>query len=264
MIGEELDFGEIVEKNKQPEYPVRALLVVPHKRGKLVVARDAFGSNSYLKNVQAMGQFYSYPNSWERISFEPLTTDESISVAVYEFPNRAKLNVFNPSWLQAGYVLRTADGVWANPLDFQGKPIQNESILKGSLEDCKRIEVKDGKHIYIGNNGFGFAEYGTFDLGIQSGDDFANGGLARILENTSDSTAKNLRVIADKSNYKLGVNVFGFDSVKEPIVRVVSLYSGRDVDGGRLVVDGSYWYVSSDGGYALGGLVSGEASEAKK
>ena len=260
-MNKELNFGEIVEERKQPEHPVRALLVVPHNGRKLIAARDAFGSNSYLNNMQSMRQPYSYPNSWERISFEHLTTAESISVAAYEFSSRAKPAVFDPSLLQTGYVLRTNGGVWANPLDAQGRPIQDESVLKGMLKSCRKIGVKYGKHIYIGSRGFGFAEYGTFDLGEQSGKDFVNGGLARVLENTSEPVAENLRTISDKSNYKLGVYVWAFEPVESPILRVASLDSVRYFGGSWLVVVGG-WF-GGDVGFAFGGLKTGEASALK-
>jgi hypothetical protein len=265
-MNEESGFGEIVDEikhSKQPEHPVRALLIVPHKGGRLIVARDAFGSNNYLNNIRIMRRPYFHPNSWERISFEPLTTDESLSAAVYEFSSRAKPHVFDPSCLQAGYVLRTGEGVWANPLDAQGMLVEDENVLKKRLKNCRKIGVRNGNHIYIGNGGFGFAEYGTFDLGKQSEEDFANGGLARVLENTSEPVATNLRAIADKSNYENGVRVMSFEPVKSSILRVVSLCSGGGDFYCQLCVSGDYGENSRAaecGGYAFGGLKTGEAT----
>ena len=102
------------------------------------------------------------------------------------------------------------------------------------------------------DNDFGFAPYETFKRGVQDCDSFVQGGLARVLEHTQEEQAKNLRTIASPKFYKRGVNVWGFDDVKEPVLRVVGLDSGRVLGDGRLGVDGGWG--DYDNGYAFGVL----------
>ncbi|MBI2628604.1 hypothetical protein HYW74_00795, partial [Candidatus Pacearchaeota archaeon] len=73
------------------------------------------------------------------------------------------------------------------------------------------------------------------------------------LEHTNEISAKNLGEMGSKNNYKLGVNVFEFDKVENPLLRVVSLYSDRLFDGYRLVVNGSNSF-GLRGGVAFGVL----------
>jgi len=90
-------------------------------------------------------------------------------------------------------------------------------------------------YIYLGNNDFGFAEYSTFTRGLQDADTFVRGGLAKILEHTSEEVAKSLRGIFDEKNYPHGVDVLNFDPVKYPILNVAGL--GSSIRGGGLDVD---------------------------
>ncbi len=218
-----------------------------------------FGPNTYSTNIDSMRKKYFHSKDLPNVTFKPLSTAESLAVVCYDFANLAKPQIFNPNWLQAGRILRTQDGVWANlPLDKEGKLITDENVLKTYLPKAQKIKVGTG-HIYLGDNDFGFAENETFARGVQDCDTFVKGGLARVLEHTSEQVAKNFETIADRKNYIEGVNVLAFNPVKESFLRVVSLYSGRSVSSSRLIVLGNDWG-DSDGGYALGGLVSGEAS----
>jgi len=223
-----------------------------------------FGPNTYAKNQEDMGKEYTHTS--DRISipvltFTPRTTAESIELsanAAGGFSKFAKPTIFNPNWLQAGYIIRDSEGVWVNPLDGNRKPITDMNVLKAQRDKAERVKAKNG-NVFIGSNGFSFAEYGSFTRDVQEAEQFEKEGLALALENTKGPTAKNLSLIADKSNYPAGVNVWGFDASKEPILRVVSLYSYRGILGGRLDVDGNYWNDAYDG-YAFGGFDSGEAS----
>ncbi|MBS3151401.1 hypothetical protein J4443_03430, partial [Candidatus Woesearchaeota archaeon] len=90
---------------------------------------------------------------------------------------------------------------------------------------------------------------------------FTEGGLARLLEHSDEKTAHNLGEISSSENYPAGVNVWGFDEVKEPVLRVSALYSDWDF-GRRLVVDGGRGDYRR--GYAFGVQKTGEASRAEK
>jgi len=216
---------------KEPQFPVRKLLRVPHKNRVLVVGYPAFGPSTYNSNKQAMQKDYSHIQTGEKISFRPATTSESISAVAYDFQKLAKPEIFDPKWLQAGYIIRTQDGVFTNTTET------NETKLKQLLNKAEKING-----IYLGENDFGFAPYESFERGIQDCDKFSQGGLARALEHTPKKMAKNLREISSPKFYKNGINVWAFDKVKDPTLKVASLYSGMVDDG--LLVCGYYW-----GGY---------------
>ena len=187
-------------------------------------------------------EFY-HSDELPRLRFRPATTSESVSAADYRFEELAKLEIFDPSWLQLGWIVRTSEGVFVNPpRDTNGNPITNEAELKAYLDNCRKVNG-----IYLGDNDFGFAPYGTFEKGVQESGVFAEGGLARVLEHSDEKTAPKLRDISSSKNYSRGINVYGFDPVDEPVLRVSALYSGRDFDGGLYVNgndhgDGSYGY----------------------
>ncbi len=241
------EFGII--KSKQPEFPARELLVVPHNGKSLVVSYPAFGPNYFKSNIQEMQKAYSHPQTGRGISFTEPTTSESISAAAYDFENLAKPQIFDPSWLQLGYIVRTSEGVFANPpKDSKGNLVIDEQTLKKYLD---KAEKANG--IYFLKNDFGFAPYETFRKGLQDSGDFTEGGLARLLEHTKEKTAKNLRKISSNKFYKRAANVFGFDEVKEPVLSVADLVSCGNLGGGWLDVSGNYW-VDYRNGYAFGVL----------
>ena len=214
----------------ESEFPQRALLRVPNREDKLFVAYPAFGPDAYEGNLKTMSRNYSYPKTKKIISFREPTTSESISAAAYDFENIAKPQIFDSKALQAGRIVKTSEGIFANPpKDEQGNPIIDEKTLKSYLN--KSIEV-NGIWLYNGEDArdFGFAPYETFTEGEQDYDDFLEEGLARVLEHTSEKQAKNFREIASSKNYPHGVDVWGFDEedeeVKKPFLRVVDLDSG--------------------------------------
>ncbi|MFH1358650.1 MAG: hypothetical protein ABIH37_02055 [archaeon] len=252
---EETSYGEI--KAGKPEFEPRDLLVVPHKENPLVVSR--FGLNNYKNNLQQMkGKFSCLPD-YPQITFRPAITSESISAVAYNFKNIAKPQIFDPNLLQAGYITRTSEGVFANPFDEQGNPLTDKKTLKLKLNGVKPIKVGKG-NIYLCENGLAFAEYDSFKQGVQSSEDFSRSGLARILEHTEQETAENLEAISSPKNYKLGVNVFGFEPIQESVLRVAGLFSCRLSGVGQLLVLGRNWS-DGNGGFAFGVLNNtGEAS----
>jgi len=240
----------------EPECKPRALLVVPHRNEPLIVSSQ-FGPNNYLNNLQEMQGNFSCLPKYPLIQFRPATTSESISAAAYEFEKRAKPQILDKNWLQLGWGVRTSEGVFANPpKDSQGKPIIDEKTLKA-------IKTKKVNGIYLGDNDFGFAPYETFKQGLQDSEDFAEGGLARVLEHTEDKIAKNLKYISKPEIYTAGVDVWNFRSVKEPVLIVPALDSYGDQDDRRLGVYG-YGHGDYRGGCAFGVRKTGEASRAEK
>ncbi|MEK6918274.1 MAG: hypothetical protein AABW51_04985 [Nanoarchaeota archaeon] len=241
----ETQYGIITAKRS--EYELRDLLVVPHKNKGLVVSHPAFGSNYFSINISEMKKDYSHPQTGKEINFKAPTTSESVSAAAYDFGNLAKPQIFDPRWLQLGYIVRTSEGVFANPpKGAQGNPITDENVLKVFLTSDRKVNG-----IYLLDNDFGFAPYETFRQGTQDCDSFCEGGLARILEHIENKTAEKLREISSPKFYKKGVNVFNFDKSKEPALRVASLYSDRDFGRNRLDVDGDGWF-GDNNGYAFG------------
>lgn len=246
-MGTETRYGIIKSKM---EFPIRNLLVVPHGDKDLAVSYPAFGPGYFKGNIQEMQKSYSHPVTEERISFREPTTSESISVAAYDFGNIAKPQIFDPIWFQLGYIVKTSEGVFANPpKDPQGRPITDEQTLKSFLNKAEKV---NGIWLYNREDArdFGFAPYETFKQGVQDCDSFAEGGLARLLEH-KEKTAESLKEIASPKFYKRGVDVFGFDSVKKPVLRIADLGSSRDFDSGRLDVYVDDWegYMS---GFAFG------------
>lgn len=233
----------IIEQAK-PQPPVRELLVVPHEEGDLIVSHPAFGANTYRGNLEAVGKTYSHPRTGEEMHFRSATTSESISAVAYDFEDMAKPKIFDPRSLQAGYIVRTQDGVFTNTTET------SEVTLKKLFNGAEEVNG-----IYIVNN-MAFVPSDTFLIGFQSVWDFARNpetnGLARGLELSRGKTAPKLEEISSKKHYKKGVNVLGFDAPKEPIVRVVSFNS--DDDG--LVVYGDSWdssyYGDDSDGLAFG------------
>jgi hypothetical protein len=221
----------------ESQFPVRELLAVPHGDNDLIVGYPAFGPNFYIQNLEAMSRDYSHPETGERISFRPAASHESISAAAYGFGDEgefdAKRDIFDPRWFQLGYIVRTQDGVFTNT------QVTDEVSLKKLLEKAEKVNG-----ICLIDDNIAFAPYETFQRGGQDCDTFVHGGLARALDHTSEKVASNIRKIASHRNYN-GVNVWGFDDVKEPVLRVAGLDSYRGGD--RLDVDGYDGDVNGNG-----------------
>ncbi len=203
------DFGIVKSKIR----PTRELLLVPHRDAKLTISYPPFGSATFVANLKELGKNYSHPQTLEQISFREPTTSESISAIAYKFEELAKpiffKNDFNHDILQIGRVVNTAIGIFVNvPKDKDCKPITDESKLATMLNGLKPKKIRNGK-IYLGKNDFGFAEYTSFVQGIMSPYDFAEGGLARIIEHTEES-ALSLRTITSQNDFDSEIQVSGF------------------------------------------------------
>ncbi len=220
------------QRNHLPE--IDLLPVISHNKENLNIA--VFGYDNYKRNIADMQEKYFHSAQLPSISFRPANTTESISAAHYNFKNIAKLEIFDPRWLQVGYIVKTQDGVFTNTIET------NETNLKQLLNGAEKING-----IYLIDNQIGFAPHSSFKRGVQDADTFARGGLARVLEHTPEKVATKLKEIASPEFYKNGVDVWGFDTPEKLILKVASLSS----DGGRLGVNG-YWH--GDDGYAFGVL----------
>jgi len=251
----------VIQSN--PSRPHVDVIGVPNGDNDIIAA--VFGPSTYSNNQASMRKEYTHTSdvlSIPVLTFKPRTTAESLRIAAHDFKNFAKPQIFDPRWLQAGYIIRDSEGVWFNPLNADRAPVDDMNTLKSLRDKADKIRAKSG-NVYIGQNGFGFAEYGSFTQGVQDKNTFVKEGLALGLENTKGPVAKNLNEIADEKNYPKGIDVFGFAPSKEPIRRVVSLYSNRAILGDRLFVYGDYWD-DDDGGCAFGGISSAEGTAQKK
>jgi len=245
-------------RNLLPE--IDLLPEIQHRGSKLDV--HLFGPNTYQGNIRDMQKKGFHSSQLPNISFSPATTSESISIASHGFKNFARPKIFNQSWLQEGYIVRAQEGVYANPpKDSQGKTITEEQGPQGLKSFLKKDKKVNG--IYLMDNDFGFAPDESFRRGVQDTGDFLEGGLARVLEHTSEKEAEVFGKIASPKFYKRGVDVYGFDEAAQPVLGVLGLYSDRDLDAGRLIVNGSFWYGLNYNGFAFGVLrKTGEASHA--
>lgn len=240
-------------------FPVRELLVVPHRDGNLTVRYPVLGEDKYETNFAEMANEYSNPETGEIITFRPSTTSESISVANYGFGENgkfdAKRDIFGSRWLRLGPIVRTPEGVFVNPPKREWQPLPDEYFLNECLKNTEKI---NGIWLYTGNNplsrDFAFAPYESFERGVQDCHTFVRGGLARALEYTSEKVAPKLTEMASPKHYKKGVNVSLFEDVKGPVPTVVSLYPGKQLDSDMLRVMGYYWTDTKNGGYALWAL----------
>ena len=246
----------IVKTQPRNLLPETDILPVNHQ-GKILSARyPSFGPGSYVNNIGAMQRQFYHSDTLPNITFQPATTSESISIASYNFAELAKPQILDPRWLQLGYHVLTSELVFFNPpKDAQGKPIIDERVLKNHLNECKKSHG-----IYLGNNDFGFAPYDSFKRGVQESGEFAESGLARLLEYTDRKIALNLKKISSKENYPGGVRVSEFDASIEPVLRVSALDSNRGLDD-RLYVDG--YRGGSRGGDAFGVQVAPQARAEK-
>lgn len=247
--------------------PARDILWVPHRGIRTGFSSPAFGPDTFKSNVADMTKHYSHSEDLPKIRFREPTTAESISAVSYEFAQIAKPQILDPEWLQLGRILRTSEGVFVNPpKDREGNPVTDEVALKSYLKRTKPIKVGNG-HIYIVSDidnlrDFAYAEYETFRQNLQEGREFAEAGLARVLEHTEEKIASKLFEIASKDNYSRGVYIFKFGSVKEPALKVVGLLSGWCVGRDGLSVVGDDW--ADNRGYAFGVLNSAEADTLEK
>ena len=246
---------ELIETN--PKAPIKNLIRILRGDKELITSLDVFGPDYFRNNIAKIQEAYSRPQTGEIINFREPTTAESILAASYDFENRVKRMISNPRWLQdgrmeitsypkflqLGRIVKTSEGVFANPpKDENGNPVTNEDELKSYLNRAKPIKVDKGR-IYIVSDSeqlrdFGFADYDSFERGPQDYDTFLQGGLARVLEHT-EKPAEAFSQIVSKENYPMGVKVCDFDSVERPALILVLLDAvGYSDDDFRLNVNG--------------------------
>lgn len=236
----------------QPKAPPINLIRISGNRS-LTASLKAFGQDCFISNIKKIQQEYSHPQTGLTISLRHATTTESILLASCDFVNRAKPQILDPGWLQAGWIVRTSEGVFANPPTQNGEIITDEQKLKYFLRRTRPVKVGNG-NLYVVSNAqnlrdFGFAEYGSFTKGVQDVECFITGGLARLLEHT-EKPAENLNNLASQRNYPKGINVWSFDSIDNPILRCVGLYSDGSLDNEGLGIDG--YHLGGDGdGFAF-------------
>lgn len=240
----------------EKSFKERRLIAVPH-RNKLLIA-GCFGPNKYGRNLELMssGEFPCLPE-YSQIRFRPATTSESISIAAYDFGEICKPQIFDYIKLQAGRIVRTQEGVFANPpKDEQGNPVTNEDKLKSLLNNAEKVNG-----IYLSDNDFGFAPYETFEHGTQKSEVFAQGGLARLLEHTYEKSAENLKKISSKEFYPKGVRVLFFNPAIDPVnvllSKTVDLYSGRSIRYSLGYTGGHGGYLIVRPGFLAGGRLIG-------
>jgi hypothetical protein len=186
--------------------------------------------------------FFSNPDFFDRnqcsgvqqVFFTDPATNDSISIAARRFGEFFKPLVFDPALLHAGRYVKTSEGIYVNPpRDADGNHVVDESALKVCLNGARK-----SKGIYLAENSFGFAPYGSFKRGDQARWEFFTGGLARVLEASQGRSADNLRSI---SEFYERVDVRGFDPVENSTLSVVSLGSQWHFLRQTLCVDGKFW-----------------------
>jgi len=198
----------------RPEFP--PIDVMQREDGLLVAT---FGPGTYKANVGAMSGPYSNPIN-SRLSFKPADTAQSLDYIAGNIV-RVRAEILNPRCAQIGRIARTSEGVFIN---VSGN--EDESDLKRLFEGVPGV---DG--VYLENNGRAFVAHTAFQRGVQTREQFTNGGLARALELTTKP--QNFGVIASGEHYPNGVNVFGFGPANIGGVehRVVFLTSDRSAVG---------------------------------
>jgi hypothetical protein len=221
---------------KKPEFPSISLIEISGQRN-LIASLKVFGPGYFYNNIQKMKGPYSHPETGETISLRAPTTAESILIASHNFEKVTKPEVFYYSWFQTGRIVETPEGIFLNPpTESDGNVITNRHILERYLNGTEPIKLKKGKIWIVQDReklrDFGFADYDSFEKGIQSGKDFAEGGLARVLEHTR-RTAETLRRMA--SFYK-EVNVFPFNKVDKNKLGIMKMGSGRYAQEGQLLI----------------------------
>lgn len=233
--------------DRMVKFPQRKLLRVPYEENDLVASYSAFGRDTYKSNIEEMSKNYSHPQTGKKMTFVPASTSESLLVFFSGFENSIEPKIFDPWGLQLGYIVKTQDGVYVNTTEL------NEKNLKKLIDKSEKFNG-----IYILPNGvvegvrdFAFAPYESFKIGVQESGKFAEGGLARALEHTSEKVAKNLKEISSSKFYNNGVLVWGFYNFNNPILRIASLGFMEDLGGEGFVVGGDSWQ-DSDRGYAFG------------
>jgi hypothetical protein len=183
------------------EKPAKARNILPERslylrkdKGKNV--RISLFSGPFLYAFKAMQEHYWHSNFFSDITFEPVNSEEALNyLTVDEYLAR---DTFRWKGLSAGFYIRTPEGIYINPGkaitlipdDYRPpKPKLNQDILKNQKDESTKVNG-----IYLGENGFAFAPWESFRVSKFQRDEipareFAEGGLARAIEHTTESIA---------------------------------------------------------------------------
>jgi hypothetical protein len=142
--------------------------------------------------------------------------------------------------------------------DSEAKGI-SEKLNSEDLEKKLNESIAGSPILYSSDGKVRFAPKESYRLGEHTPDSLAKDGF--IIANYGVKGAEKLAEVSSKFKYE--PKTFGFDETKEPILRVASLYSNRDLVDVRLDVGGYNWYDYGDG-YAFGVLESCEAGAKNK
>jgi|GEM_PF-2159948 len=183
----------------------------------------AFGLHYFPDNLRLLGQNYSHRDIGHVISFrEPLIYESISALALGHSVIKKQVDEYLLRSVQLGRIVCTSEGFFTNTSEL------NPDKLKKMLCSGKRegnIYILDRRTAFIPYDFFKQREY-------QEQREFAEGALSRGLEHTDKTIAKNLNSLSDKTSFPMGVRLFGFNSVSEPVARIISLASdGVENDG---------------------------------
>jgi len=174
-----------------------------------------------------------------------------------------------PTMAQTAHLVH---GTWQNPKEKYSSDIINKLknnwlwgfngllyVPNEGIYVQDRPKIKDGRVVMDKNdlaNKLGskdpsvrFVPFGTFNREKQSSLELAKNPFVQAL--AGEEGADKLAQVADKYKFKPFVWTIDKGNVNEPITRVASLYSYRDIDVVRLHVNGNYWG-DYNVGYAFG------------
>ncbi|MBT4135591.1 hypothetical protein HOD75_03075 [archaeon] len=206
-------YGRVFPNDELAEFEPIPLLF-PEKGNPLGVS--LFGSGDYKKFLEIMQRDFSCLPYYDKVNFRPSTSCESIFVLSKEAEiispeekERIKEQGRKMPLCCLGRILQSPDGVFVNPpLDEKGN-IDEEEYAK-AIDSLSLVNS-----VLLGRDGFGFAPYESFKTGMQSIDKFCRGGLARVLEGTSEDYAHRFEQAISGDPLEFGVNVecfFDFQS----------------------------------------------------
>lgn len=207
--------------------PDISMMIRPHN-GKEV--RIANFSGTYYGAIEDMNKHYWHSEDFSDITFAPVTTVESLSYATFGMTENRCLPLFCCDDLNAGIFVRTPEGVYINPgkaiKQVEKKHYLDHFNLKLDMKYLinQREKATKVNGIYLGENDFAFAPWKSFNNEReQSPKEFAEGGLARAIEHTSEKIAEKLYKVA--SSYRSTTYVMWFEIPKKPVIGQVHLGS---------------------------------------
>jgi len=210
---------EATLQNNLPDIP---LMLRPHK-GKNVRIAEFYGS--YFRTISEMEKHYRHSRYFSDITFTSMTTPESLEHTVFDWDLAQHL--FSTERVNLGIYVRTGEGVYINP----GKTITKfetetggEPKLQLDMEGLTNLRDKAEKinGIYLGEDDFAFAPWESFKSSQSWNDcleakEFAEGGLARAIEHTSEKIAPTLFKIVSSCQYKKILMEY-WNAPKKPVI----------------------------------------------